>query len=86
MRVIPASEWSTNLNVAKLTSLHIVAVLEFPADTKRAEFYSKHSAIAVADARCWLQHFQWFPRRGQSLERTRLGVPAKNLLRRRINY
>ena len=72
-----------NLDIAKLAPLHIITVLEFPTDPKRADSHTQHAAIAVPDARCALQHVQRFPWRSQALQRTRLRVPTKNFLRRR---
>jgi hypothetical protein len=86
MGVIPTSKWASDLDVAKLTPFHIVAVLEFPANAKRTEPHSQHSAITIADAGRRLQHFQRLPGRRQSLERTGLCMPAKNFFRRRVNY
>src|ERR1700733_44892 len=47
--------------------------------------YSQRAAIAVANTRRAIDHFHRFPWRREPLERTRLGVPAKQYVRRRFN-
>ena len=84
MRVLPAAERPGSLHVAELPPLHVIAMLERPAQTERAHAHPHRSAIAVANSRRALDHFHALPRRRQPLQRPGLRVPAKQLLRGRL--
>lgn len=61
MSVIPTSKRARNLDVSKLPSFDVIAVLEHPPNSEWAHMDPQNSAIAVMDSRCPLYDFNGLP-------------------------
>jgi hypothetical protein len=79
MRVLPLAERAGKLDIAERAALEVVAVLENPADAKRAKAHKQDAAVAIADPRSVLLDSNVLPWRRQFLERARLGVSPEKI-------
>src|ERR1700683_684005 len=81
MRMLPATKRPRRLHVAELPPLDVVRMHETPPHSERTNVYPHRPAVAVANSLRAFDHLNLFPRRRQPLERPRLCMPTKQLLR-----
>src|ERR1700733_11818838 len=77
----PSDEKAPRLHVAELPPLDVVRMHETPPHSERTNVYPHRPAVAVANSLRAFDHLNLLPRRRQPLERPRLCMPTKQLLR-----
>src|ERR1700683_3134855 len=85
MRVLPATKRPRSLHVAELPPLDVVGMHETPAHSERTNVYPHLPAVAVANPPRAFNNLNPFPGRRQPLQRPRLCMPTKQLLRGCLN-
>src|ERR1700723_940175 len=85
MRMLPAVERTRSLHVPELPPFDVVAMFETPAHSEGTQVNPHRSAVAIVNSPRALDDLDPFPRRRQALQRAGLRVPAKQLLRGRLN-
>src|ERR1700722_4477921 len=85
MCMLPAAERTRSLRVPELPPFDVIAMFETPAHSKGTQVNPHRSAVAITNSARALDDLDPFPRRRQALPRAGVRVPAKQLLRGRLD-